>query len=189
MSCPGQAPVNVFVPTGAGPAPPPPPPPPGPAEVVASTPFPAETIHHDPCFAGLTGLASYMWATVNNAAVPPITASTTIRGYTVSTSAHPVSYRWDMGNGAVLVGPISGTDKAPSVTYTYQKKGSYQLTLTVMWAGTFTFTGYGVTQTRALGPVAQAAQHLPWLVEEVRSVLVAPGPGATTTVPAVPSAC
>jgi hypothetical protein len=190
MTCPGQPPVSVFAPNGAGGPPPPPPPPPSPAEVVAATPFPAETIHHSPCYLGLTGLQGDMWATVSNGAVPPVTASTNIRGYTVTSSAHPVQYRWAMGNGDAVVGTASGTRDNPSASYTYQQTGEFTVTLTVSWAGTFTFSGYGTTRTQALPVVAQAPpRQLVWPVQGAVSALVAPGYVDSTTLPALPSAC
>jgi hypothetical protein len=183
-------PVKDVCPATGAAAPPPPPPPPSPAEVVAHTPFPAETIHHDPCYMGLTGLQSGLWATVNNAPVPPIAATVNIRGYSVVVTAHPVKYRWDMGDGDLVVGLSPGNEQAPSVSYMYQTKGKYTLSLTVTWAGTYSFSGYGQASTTALAEVAQAPQRLLWPVEEVRSVLVAPGSSNTgTTLPSGPSAC
>lgn len=190
MSCPGQVPTSVFVPQGAGGAPPPPPAPPSPAEVLATTPFPTETIHHSPCYTGLTGLQSALWATVNDGPVPPVSAVTHIRGYTVQTSAHPVSYRWSMGNGDSVVGSTSGTRDAPSATYIYPRTGTFTVTLTVTWSGTFTFSGYGVNQTQNLAPVNQAPpSQLAWPVQGVVSALVAPGYMPSTTSPASSSAC
>jgi PKD domain len=181
-------------PTAGGPAaPPPPPPPPTPAEVVAATPFPAESIHHNPCYVGLTGLQSWLWATVGAGVVPAIAATVQIRGYTVEVAARPVSYRWDLGDGGARLGSVSGTDQTPSVDYIYQTKGRYTVTLTVSWSGTYTFSGNGVApQTANLGPVAQGPQQLVWPVQEVRSVLVTPGvadPSASDTASQIPSAC
>ncbi len=105
-------------------------------------------------------------------------------------TAHPVKYRWDMGDGDLMVGSSPGTQQAPSVTYTYQTKGKYVVSLTVTWAGTYSFTGYGQASTTALPEVAQAPQQLLWPVQEVRSVLVAPGSADTgTTSPSGTSAC
>jgi PKD repeat protein len=139
---------------------------------------------------GLTGLPSGLWATVNNAPVPSITASVTIRGYTVAVTARPVHYRWDMGDGDLVVGSSSGTMQAPSVMYTYQTKGTYTVILTVTWAGTYSFSGFGQATTATLPEVAQAPQQVPWSVQEIVSVLVAPGSSDTsTTLPSMPSAC
>jgi hypothetical protein len=190
MSCPGQHVQSVFVPAGAGGTAPPPPLPPTPAEVVAATPFPIETIHHSPCYLGLTGLSGSLWVTANGVPVPPVSAAADIRGYTVQTTAQPVSYKWDMGNGDSVVGTVSGTRDAPSVRYTYQQTGAFRVTLTVTWSGTFTFSGYGVRETAVLPPVDQAPpRQLVWPVQGVVSVLVAPGYVSSTTVPSLPSAC
>ena len=188
-------PPREVCPTPGGPAaPPPPPPPPTPAEVAAATPFPVEAVHHNPCYEGLTGLQAWLWATVGNGVVPAIAPTVQIRGYTVVVAAHPVSYRWDLGDGGTRVGSVSGTDQTPSVDYIYQTKGNYTVTLTVSWSGIYTFSGNGLApQTATLGPVAQGPQHLVWPVQEVRSVLVTPGATDTSTTvdvtSQVPSAC
>jgi PKD domain len=186
-------PVDVC-PGGVNAVPQPPPaPPPSPAEIVAATPFPVETIHHNPCYVGLTGLQAWLWATVGNGVVSAIAPTVQIRGYTVEVVARPVSYRWDLGDGGARLGSVSGTDQTPSVDYIYQTKGRYTVTLTVSWSGTYTFSGNGVApQTANLGPVAQGPRHLVWPVQEVRSVLVTPGvadPSASDTASQIPSAC
>lgn len=146
--------------------------------------------HHVPCYAGLTGLNSGLWATVNGGPIPPITAKATIRGYTVSVTAHPVAYHWDMGNGNVMLGTSAGSQDDPSIDYMYQESGTYTLSLTVTWTGTYTFGGNGIaSETSALGPVDQAPQQLSWPVQQIRSVLIAPGAPDTTTTIAVANGC
>jgi PKD repeat protein len=135
-------------------------------------------------------LNSGLWATVNGGPIPPITAKATIRGYTVSVTAHPVAYHWDMGNGSVMLGTSAGSQDHPSIDYVYQKSGTYTLSLTVTWTGTYTFGGNGIaSETSALGPVDQAPQQLSWPVQQIRSVLIAPGAPDTTTTIAVANGC
>jgi hypothetical protein len=211
MTCPGKPPEAIFVPAGTGGRASTPPPPPGPAEAAAA-PCPAETIHFNPCGTGVTGLASWFWATVGpgaGAAVPPVAASAAIRCYTVQVTARPVSYRWDItgvsapvaGIDVTLWGTTSGTltrdpagqlSSMPSVSWMPQTRGMYQVTLTVAWSGQYTFSGYGITQTSALGPVDQAPQVRSMPVEEIRSVLLSPdstNPPTTLAPPPDPFTC
>jgi hypothetical protein len=203
-TCPGQPPVSVFVPTGAGGPAPAPPPPPGPGEVAATTPFPTESIHFNPCL-GVTGLTTWFWATVGPGTVPPVAASATIRGYTVHVTAASVKYRWDItavsdGSTATVWGSTAGSATDPPGQFTVQpsaswmpdQKGRYTVTLTVSWAGTYTFTGHGITQTSELGPVDQAPPVTrPMPVQEIRSVLVSPDsvPSPTTSTTWDPVTC
>jgi len=189
---PGGNPVgapDLVCPTvganGAAEPPAPPPVPPAPVEVADFTPFPPETIRTSPCGGGVTGLATWLWATVGTGTVPPITATSSIRGYTVVVTAHPVGYLWNMGDGDVVNATTSGTGTAEgaSATYTYQTKGVYRLSLQVSWSGSYTFSGNGVpTETETLNAVAQPAQVMTFPVEEIRSVLLSPD-SVTTTPP------
>ncbi len=188
-TCPGQAPVSIFIPTGTGGPPAAPPPPPAPAEAAQLAPFPAESIRHDPCYLGLTGLTSWLWATVNGGPVPAVSAAATIRGYAVTVTAHPVAYHWGFGNGGTATSYQSGTQANPSVSYMYDTSGTYDLTLIVTWAGTYTFTGHGIAQTQPVGPVQQTTQHYTWPVQQIRSVLIAPGSATPATAPDFPRGC
>jgi hypothetical protein len=154
-------------------APPPPPPAaPTPAEAAAATPFPAPVFGLNPAQLGLTGLASWFWA----GNVPGmLTSTSSVRGYTVVTTAHPVKFYWYFGDGASASSGSAGTEAAPSVTHVYQAKGLYTVTLTIAWQGQYTFSGNGVrTQTVQLGTVDQTPARTSYPVQEIRSVLVTP---------------
>jgi hypothetical protein len=146
--------------------------PPTPAEIVASTPFPRPSFGLNPSNLGLTGLASWFWAS----GVPPVLTSTaSIRGYTTVTSAHPVKYYWYYGDGTSATSTVPGSAASPAVTHVYQTKNVYTLTLTVAWQGQYTFSGNGVpAQTVQLGTVDQAPATTTYRVQEIRSVLVTP---------------
>lgn len=160
--CPGQP---------AAPAPPPPPPPPTPAEVWAQTPLPTPTVNFDPSTLGLTQLPTWFWLTGVDAQV---TATVTIRGYTVVTTAHPADYYWYFGDGAGATSASPGTQAAPSVTHTYVTKARYNVKVIMGWSGQYTFTGNGVAaQTVPLGTVDGPADTAAYGVQEVRSVGVA----------------
>jgi hypothetical protein len=121
---------------------------------------------------GLTGLASWFWAGNLSG---PVTAVSSIRGYTVVTTAHPVAFHWYFGDGTEAEGSGPGTEATPSVTHIYQTKGTYSLELIVAWQGQYTFTGHGIpAQTVQLGTVDGPAATTAYAVQEIRSVLVAP---------------
>ena len=93
---------------GAGAAalpPPPPPPPPTPAEVWAQTPLPTPRFDFNPADLGLVHLATWFWLTGVGG---PITATSSIRGYRVVTTAHPVAAYWYFGDGDSAQGGGSG---------------------------------------------------------------------------------
>lgn len=163
--CPGNAPSAV----------PPPPPPPTPTQVLAATPLPANSIDFNPTTLGLTQLPTRMWFTGPSGAV---TATVNIRGYAVTTTAHSVAADWWFGDGGSGQGPVGGSESQPSVTHTYVNVGHYVVTLIVVWSGQYTFVGNGVpAETVQLGTVNGPATSVPYAVQEVRSVGVAPGSG------------
>jgi len=149
-----------------------PPLPPSPAEAVAETPLPRPTFDWNPNGLGLTGLASWFW--VGNIS-GPVTAVSSVRGYTVVTTAHPVAYHWYFGDGSSAEANSPGSALDPSVTHIYQAKGVYTLELIVAWQGEYTFSGDGVPlQTVQLGTVDGPTATTPYAVQEIRSVLVTP---------------
>lgn len=159
-------------PGSTGTAPPPPPAAPTPAEATAATPFPRPAFGLNPAQLGLTGLASWFWA----ANVPgTLTSTSSVRGYTVVTTAHPVKFYWYFGDGESAASASAGSETNPSMTHTYQAKGLYTVTLTIAWQGQYTFNGNGVaTQTVQLGTVDEAPATTSYPVQEIRSVLVTP---------------
>ena len=168
--------IDYVCPSVAIPAaPPPPPPPPTPAEVWAATPLPANHIDLNPVTLGLTQLPTWMWFTGPGGAV---TATVNIRGYVVTTTAHPVAAYWWFGDGGSGQGAVGGTEAQPSATHTYVNVGHYTVRLIVAWSGQYTFAGNGVpAETVPLGTVDGAATTAPYGVQEVRSVGVTPGSG------------
>ncbi len=146
----------------------PPPPPPTPAEVWASVPLPTPTIGVNPTTVGITQLPSWFWVTGANG---PVTVTVIIDGYAVTTTATPVAYQWNFGDGSSAMGVAPGDETSPSVTHTYHYKGTYIVTLSIEYAGTFTYAGPGGTGTEGLGDYEQPGRSAPYVVQEVRSVL------------------
>jgi hypothetical protein len=157
---PGQVPGEQQA---AGAAPPPPP---GPQQVWKEVPLPQPAFSINPT-QGLTGLATWLWTTDPGPvglSLPPI------NGYALSANAHPVAYRWVMGDGTTEVGTSAGSEASPSATHVYQTKGDYSIVLQVVWAGTATATlPGGAPQTIDLGTTTRQGQQ-PYHVIEVRSV-------------------
>ena len=101
-----------------------------------------------------------------------------IRGYTVTTRAHPVRYQWDMrqpGDTESTRNPNPsfstdgpGTRDAPAARYRWETKGDYRIALSVVWEGSYTFSGFGVSRTEPLGPVTGEPTIVPYHVIEIR---------------------
>jgi PKD domain len=160
--------VDVCSQAAAALPPPPPPPPPTPAEVWADSPLPTPSFGFDPATLGLTQLQTWFWL---GGVGGPVTVTVEIRGYTVTTIAHPVAYYWWFGDSASAVGQSAGSQSDPSVTHTYVTKGSYQVEVIVAWAGQYTFAGNGVpAETVDLGTVDGPAAAAGYGVQEVRGV-------------------
>ena len=190
---PGQA--------GAGNGAPVPPPPPSAGEVINAAPLPklpfalspagrncspASTSPGPanpapPCAAGeapgLTGLETLLW--VEPPPPPEASVTVSIRGYTVTTRAHPVRYEWEMrqpGDTESTRNPDPtfsadrpGTRAAPAARYRWETKGDYRISLSVVWEGSYTFSGFGVSRTEALGPVTGTPTIVPYHVIEIRA--------------------
>jgi PKD domain len=155
---------------GAAPAVPPPPPP-TPAEVWAKTPLPTLTVNFNPGELGLVHLDTWFWLTGVGG---PITATSSIRGYRVVTTAHPTAAYWYFGDGDSAQGAVPGSQVNPSVTYTYAFKGTYTVKVIVGWSGQYTFSGHGDAVTVPLGTVDGPVDAAAYRVQEIRSVGVVP---------------
>jgi PKD domain len=153
---------------------PPPPPPPAAGQVWEDEPLPAAQIETDPQTDGLTQLPTWFWlandATGQRVSLPTIS----INGYSVALSVHPVAYRWDFGDGSTVTSATNGTGTGAgqaSATHTYTDKGTFTVGVAVQWIGSYTFSGHGISNTVALGPVWQTAGTVSFRVQEVRSLL------------------
>ena len=190
-------------PPGSNGSPAPPPPPPTAAEVIQASNLPrlrfglspvgkdcapggaagGPTTATPPCAAGeapgLTGLETLLW--VDPAPPAEVAVTVNIRGYSVTSRAHPVRYSWQMrqdGDTASNRNPAPtitttgpGTHDAPAARYRWETKGDYRVSLAVVWEGSYTFSGFGVaSRTESLGPVTGQPQVVPYHVVEVRSV-------------------
>jgi len=155
------------------PPPAPPPPPPSPAEVWGFVPLADSKIGVSPGGDGLTGLATLLW--YDGPRQPVTLGPLNLRGYSLTATVRPVSYRWRMGNDpdpakeTTYRTRTAGSPEEPAVSHVYERKGDYTLRMEVMWQGTYTFSGFGVTTDRALGGVT-VVRTRPYHVAEARSV-------------------
>lgn len=152
-----------------------PPPPPTGAQVWESAPLPAAEIEFSPSTYGIAQLPTWFWlgndAGAQAVTLPPIY----LDGYSVVLSVHPVAYYWSFGDGATAQSSSNGGPggaAGAAATHIYTQKGTYDVGVRVVWAGTYTFSGYGTTETFPLGPVEQPEQTVPFVVQEVKALLV-----------------
>jgi hypothetical protein len=162
-------PIVVCPPNGEAAAAAPPPPPPTPAEVWTQVPLPGAALSVNPARVGLTQLPSWFWVT---GAGFPVTVTVIVGGYSVTTTATPVAFQWSFGDGATATSNSAGSPGDPSITHTYHFKGTYIVNLSIAYTGTYFYSGPGGTGTAALGEYVQPAVSSPYVVQEVRSVLV-----------------
>ena len=150
-----------------------PPPPPTPAELRGLAQAPAPTVNLSPDGRGVTGLATRLWA---DPPAPVVVGPLALRGWSVTGRADPTLWEWSMGQMAGTRNPDPhlsstnpGTEANPAVTYTYETKGDYTVTMTVTYGGSFTVVGpYGVTVNAGIGAIS-VSNSRSYNVIEVRS--------------------
>jgi hypothetical protein len=137
----------------------------------AETPVPVVTLN--PAVQGLTGLETWLWYD----GPAELTVAVSLNGYTITGTAVPTSFAWTMGapdvNGtSTHSADVPGNVDDPAARHTYETVGTYTITLTVTWTGSFTVTGNGLPG----GPVDLGTTTvdgtLTYPVREARSILV-----------------
>jgi hypothetical protein len=149
-------------------APPPPPPPPSPDEVWQFVPLAEARLGINPVGDGLTGLDTWLWHEGPDSGV---SVAPTLRGYDLVVEARPVLYRWDMGEvpQAVYSSPSPGSEDQPVANHVYETKGDYEVTMQVVWEGSYEFSGFGVSNRGSLGSVTVTSSR-DYHVAEARAV-------------------
>lgn len=143
-----------------------PPAPPTAEEVFQQAPLPKCAINVDPDQKGLTGLEAWLWCEQ----LREVTVTATIRGYVVQASASPKEIRWLMGDGRTHVSPKAGSKENPSAEHVYETKGDYTIVADVLWSGTYSFVGNGISDSGSLGSVTVDSDR-GYHVTEARAVL------------------
>ena len=156
------------------PVPPPAPPPPSSTEVQGEVPLPPAVIQFNPVRVGLTQLPTFFWAQGVGQAVH---VSRAIAGYTITTDAFPIAYVWQFGDGTTATSTVAGSRTVPSATHTYTRPGSYEVSVSIEYTGSFTYVGPAGSGTEALGDYFSRPFQATYTVQQVRSVLVPTGAG------------
>jgi hypothetical protein len=134
--------------------------------LVAATPIPEPEINANPASRGLTGLDSWFWAANPGA----VSASVSLRGWTVSGNLSIGSWVWETGDGGHYETDGPGSAKDPAVRHMYETKGVWPLSLEVSWSGSYTVSGYGVSFA-VDGLSVEGSDSLDYQVIEVRGVI------------------
>ncbi len=103
---------------------------------------PSPRLEIAPSRLGLTGLDSYFWLAEP---LRPITATAGVPGLTVTARAVPFRYIWDFGDETDAVTAGSGRpwtrSKPGDISHLYETKGSYGVTVSVIWEASFSVNG------------------------------------------------
>jgi hypothetical protein len=117
---------------------------------------------------GLTGLETWYWYPGGS----NVSVGFAARGFAITASARATGFRWLTGDGAVLTSGSAGSDTAPAARHVYRTKSAgYPVTLSMVWTGHYTWSGFGDSGSGPLGPVTVTGGTQPYPVAEVRSVL------------------
>ncbi len=94
------------------------------------------------------------------------------RGFAIAASATATNFRWSTGDGSVLTSPGPGSPATPAAQHVYSTKSAgYPVSLSMVWTGRYTWSGFGDSGSGPLGPVTVTGETYPYPVAEVRSVL------------------
>ncbi len=141
--------------------------PPTVSEIFDRAPLPPCEIGISPEGEGLTGMETWLWCENIDG---PVQVAVTIRGFRVQASATPTEYHWIMGDGTTRVSKWPGTEEDPSAEHVYETKDNYLVRVDVVWTGTYTYEGHGLTETPSLGEVSSTSD-VAYPVVEVRALL------------------
>jgi hypothetical protein len=136
--------------------------------VFRSQHIPSPVLGLSPVERGLTGLSTWYWYPGSS----DVSVGFGIRGFAITAAARATLYQWSTGDGVVLQSSRPGSEAAPAAEHTYRtKSGGYPVSLSMVWAGTYTWSGFGDSGSGPLGPVTVTGNIHPYPVAEVRSVL------------------
>lgn len=134
--------------------------------VVDQIPVDLAAINARPEGEAITGIPSYFWVEGYDGA--PITGSVANGPVTVDVSVTLGTVTWDFGDGTPpQTGGLGEAWPArSSIRHTYEDKGTYVVTVTIVLPAEFTVNGGVATQ---LEPVVRTAT-IPYVVDEVQAV-------------------
>jgi hypothetical protein len=130
--------------------------------------IPRPVVRLSPGQRGLTGLATWYWYPGN----ADVSVGFGARGFAITASATATNFRWSTGDGSVLTSPGPGSPATPAAQHVYSTKSAgYPVSLSMVWTGRYTWSGFGDSGSGPLGPVTVTGETHPYPVAEVRSVL------------------
>ena len=150
---------------------------PVPREIWERVPLPLPEWGLNPSGKGLTGLQTWLWDPNGGA---PVSATVTLDGFTATATARPVRWEWRMWERGdtlnvnphpAVVSTSPGSEERPAGKYMYETNGEYTLTHTVVWAGSYTLSGPGVSETVDLGTTTTSSSRR-YQVSSVRGARV-----------------
>lgn len=107
------------------------------------------------------GLGTWLWAQPGQ----ELTVNLTLGGYELEVTAEPSAYHWEVTSdaGGAEPGPdppasysseSAGSEEEPAATHVFNHDGDYVISHTVDWSGSYTFTGFGVSESADLGTIS-----------------------------------
>lgn len=138
---------------------------PVPREIWERVPLPLPEWGLNPSGKGLTGLQTWLWDPNGGA---PVSATVTLDAFTATATARPVRWEWRMWDRGdtpnvnphpVVVSTSPGSEERPAGKYMYETNGEYTLTHTVVWTGSYTLSGPGVSETVDLGTTTTSSSR------------------------------
>jgi hypothetical protein len=130
--------------------------------------IPKPVVRLSPRQGGLTGLETWYWYSGG----ANVSVGFGARGFAITAAASAATFRWSTGDGSVLTSTIPGTPGAPAASHVYRtKSAAYPVSLSMVWTGRYSWSGFGDSGSGPLGPVTVTGETHPYPVAEVRSVL------------------
>ncbi len=130
--------------------------------------IPKPIVQLSPDQRGLTGLQTWYWYSGS----ANVSVGFGSRGFAITASAAADNFRWSTGDGSVLTSPRAGSPATPAALHVYRTKSAgYPVSLSMVWTGRYTWSGFGDSGSGPLGPVTVTGATHPYPVAEVRSVL------------------
>jgi|tagenome__1003787_1003787.scaffolds.fasta_scaffold20858738_1 hypothetical protein len=131
--------------------------------------FPGLTVHVQPKGRTLVNLDTIVYTDKQG----PLTTTITLLGFPVEVTAVPMKYRWDFGDGSPALETSTPGSPYPSkeIAHKYVERGSVGLTVTTIYAASFTVTGL---PPQYVGDIPITGPVTPLQVREAVPVLVDP---------------
>jgi hypothetical protein len=130
--------------------------------------IPKPVVRLSPGQGGLTGLETWYWYS----GAANVSVGFGAGGFAITAEASAANFRWSTGDGSVLASSKPGSPGAPAASHVYRTKNAgYPVSLSMVWTGRYTWSGFGDSGSGPLGPVTVTGETHPYPVAEVRSVL------------------